>query len=240
MLRRKIADLLDRQSKELKRLGIYTALVLLLFSLCFPLLGRRVIEKSENNKDVQIPVVTDSFDFLLEETEDAPLKVDAENTLETTVDKPAESDLIQEKEKAIVAKPIEMDDMIWPMKGELVREYGVSYSPTFGDYRFHDGLDIKADRGTELFAILPGTVVSIEQSKGSGTIVTIQHGTEWQSRYSHVSQLYIMEGSEVKAGQVLGSIGQPGYYEINEGSHLHFTLLYNQQAVNPLEHLPEQ
>ena len=53
-----------------------------------------------------------------------------------------------------------------------------------------------------------------------------------QSLYAHLSTMDVKEGETVEKGQVLGRTGVTG---LAGGDHLHFTMLVNGVAVNPVE-----
>lgn len=137
---------------------------------------------------------------------------------------------------------VNIAEIIWPLEGEIIREVGLSYAQTFSDYRYHSGIDIKADRGAQAKATLPGRISRKETTKDDGMVITIEHGQQdgvvWYSVYAHLGETTLKEGDEVAAGDVVGLIGQPGYNEITEGPHLHYSLYQDNQVVNPLDYLP--
>jgi len=137
---------------------------------------------------------------------------------------------------------VDIKEIIWPLKGEVIREVGLSYSQTFSDYRYHNGIDIKAERGAQAVMSLPGKVIKKETTKDNGLVLTFEHGQQdnvvWRSVYAHLSETILREGDSVEAGTVVGIIDQPGYNEIMEGPHLHYSLYQNEQVVNPLDYLP--
>jgi murein DD-endopeptidase MepM/ murein hydrolase activator NlpD len=132
---------------------------------------------------------------------------------------------------------VDISNIMWPLKGEVSQGIGISYSKTFGDYRYHDGIDIQGDRGVEVVAVLAGKVTKKETTKSDGIKVTINHGGGWTSIYKHLGDSYLQVGDEVKIGENVGSINQPGMSEIMEGPHLHYTILKDNKVINPLDYL---
>jgi murein DD-endopeptidase MepM/ murein hydrolase activator NlpD len=65
-----------------------------------------------------------------------------------------------------------------------------------------------------------------------GNAVVVDHGLGVQSLYAHLSSIDTNVGDMVKMGQVLGRSGTTG---LALGDHLHFTMLLNGNAVNPVE-----
>lgn len=52
--------------------------------------------------------------------------------------------------------------------------------------------------------------------------------------YNHLSRYAVSQGARVKRGQVVGYSGTTGW---STGCHLHFTVLRNGEAVNPMQYL---
>jgi murein DD-endopeptidase MepM/ murein hydrolase activator NlpD len=131
-----------------------------------------------------------------------------------------------------------LSELIWPLEGQVLRGVGLSYAQTFGDYRYHNGLDIKAQRGEEIVAALAGKVKSIETSKGFGVKLILDHGEDLFSEYAHLESVYLREGEYCRQGEPLGVVNQPGLNEILEGPHLHFVLKKAGEIIDPWEYLP--
>jgi len=129
----------------------------------------------------------------------------------------------------------------WPVDGELERSYtmeALAYDVTMADWRTHDGIDIAADAGTVVVAAADGTVESIEQDELYGTTVVISHGNGVKTVYSNLAETpTVRVGDEVKAGAVIGSVGDTAICEIGEPSHVHFAISKNGESVNPLDYL---
>lgn len=177
------------------------------------------------------------------ETENAELENAKPDLAAEQAVKPA--DVVQEEILQQTTEPlpqVDIKEIIWPLKGEVIREVGLSYSQTFSDYRYHNGIDIKAERGAQAVMSLPGKVIKKETTKDNGLVLTFEHGQQdnvvWRSVYAHLSETILREGDSVEAGAVVGIIDQPGYNEIMEGPHLHYSLYQNEQVVNPLDYLP--
>jgi murein DD-endopeptidase MepM/ murein hydrolase activator NlpD len=82
----------------------------------------------------------------------------------------------------------------------------------------HTGLDFAAPSGTPIHAIANGTVTSVgyDGSYGNKTVVTLEDGTElW---YCHQTAYAVSSGQQVRAGEVIGSVGSTGNVT---GPHVH-------------------
>ncbi len=123
------------------------------------------------------------------------------------------------------------------VEGELIKEFGFVFSPTLKDYRFHGAVDVAAAEGTAVKCVLAGVVDSIQSSTEEGVTITVNHGGGVKSVYSHLAQASVDKDIYIEAGQVLGSLGQPGNLETVEGCHLHFGLIRDGEPIDPLQYI---
>lgn len=247
MLRQKMLELLESHSRQLKRMGVYIAVVLFIFAIFIPLMGRQIAKEkaADTGADLTIPAVEEQTGARDRIMEVLPIndreKIEEKNPVEPKHENSVAAALKEEtgnkQETQVLAADIKT--IIWPVKGEIIQQFGMGYSRTFSDYRYHNGIDIKVKMGTEIRSALPGKLVKLETTRSHGKLCVIDHGSGWQSMYSHLDEVYLKAGDSLKPGQVLGSAGQPGLNEILEGPHLHFTLYKDNKEVNPLDYLPK-
>ena len=129
------------------------------------------------------------------------------------------------------------DGIKWTMPCSYVRlssPYGYRTHPISGQWKFHSGVDLAGPEGTPIVATRDGTVTAAAYHSGNGNYVTINHGDGFSSSYLHMTRDTVSVGQEVKAGQLIGYMGNTGY---SKGSHLHFTIYYNGSTVNPADYL---
>ncbi len=136
------------------------------------------------------------------------------------------------------AKPF-TDSYTLPIGNEISKDYNPNtpvYNPTMGDWRTHSGIDFSGDSGAQVKAIAEGKVIKIYDDALYGTVVEIDHGNEVTARYCGINKetLEIKENSEVKAGALIGYLGEIPC-EKDEISHLHFEIFYKGKNVDPLE-----
>jgi murein DD-endopeptidase MepM/ murein hydrolase activator NlpD len=96
----------------------------------------------------------------------------------------------------------------------------------FGEYgswsRYHTGLDFRASYGTPIRAVKAGVVLYAGNSGDwAGNHVAIKHADGMTTMSSHMSSMAVSAGQAVRAGQVIGHVGQTGRAF---GAHLHFEL----------------
>lgn len=116
----------------------------------------------------------------------------------------------------------------WPCGGGITSRYG----PRGGG--FHSGIDIGAGYGAGVGAAAAGRVVSTGWDGGYGKCVLINHGNGLVTRYAHLSQINVRSGQSVGSGQLIGLVGRTGR---STGPHLHFEVIVNGSAKNPMNYL---
>ncbi len=150
------------------------------------------------------------------------------------------SNIKEEKKNISVEKEIK-DKYLWPVDGEIIREYAkdtLIYSKTLDMWLIHTGIDISANLGDEVKSIADGKVISIESNNFYGNIVRIQHANEYISVYSNLAAEDLPKlNDNIKQGDVIGKIGDTAYGESDEESHLHFEIMRDETSINPEEFL---
>lgn len=124
-----------------------------------------------------------------------------------------------------------------PLEGEILKMYSkdkVIYSKTLELWKTHDGIDIKADIGTDVKSIEKGTIEKVYDDSFYGKTIVIDHGQGYKSSYSNLDEnVYVQVKQVVKKGTKIGKIGKTSIGEIKDDSHLHFTLMKNNEIVDP-------
>lgn len=101
--------------------------------------------------------------------------------------------------------------------------------PTPGGH--HDGYDFAARTGEPIRAAMAGTVLSVGTQGGYGKTVVLKHPGGWTTLYGHAGAFKVKAGQAVKAGQIVGTVGQTG---LATGPHLHYELRRNGVPVDPV------
>ena len=122
----------------------------------------------------------------------------------------------------------------WPVNGTVALQYGSRIHPVFKTKIFNSGIDIKAASGTPVKAAGPGEVLYQGWLRGFGQVVIIDHGGDLSTVYAHLGGANVREGSTVKAGTVIGKVGNSGT-DMDYG--LHFEVRKNGAAQNPMNYL---
>lgn len=133
------------------------------------------------------------------------------------------------------------DRLFFPINSTKFSSY-YGYRDLNGKNNFHDGVDIPATPGTNIYACNNGVIINSNFLKGYGNCIIIQHDDGTKSLYGHLSENFIVSnGKYVKKGEHIGFVG-PKYLSSGKlngyttGSHLHFTIfLSNGKTTNPLD-----
>jgi murein DD-endopeptidase MepM/ murein hydrolase activator NlpD len=118
--------------------------------------------------------------------------------------------------------------LIWPVSAPITSPFGWRWG------RMHEGIDLGAAYGSPIAAAAAGTVIYAGWLGGYGNLTVIDHGGGIATAYGHQSQIAVSVGEQVAQGQIIGYVGSTGH---STGSHLHFEVRVDGQAVDPLGYL---
>ena len=96
--------------------------------------------------------------------------------------------------------------------------------------RFHYGLDLAMHTGEPIYAAFDGVVRFSKYNSSYGHLIVIRHDNGLETYYAHLSKRHVTPGTRVRAGEEIGLCGNTGR---SRGSHLHFEIRYNGNAINP-------
>ena len=113
----------------------------------------------------------------------------------------------------------------------LTSAFGWRRDPLTGQSTFHRGVDLKAAEGDPVSATGSGSVVFSGRNGGYGNSVVIEHANGLQTRYAHLSAALVHVGDQVNEGQQIGRAGHTGRAT---GPHVHYEVLAQGRAVDPL------
>lgn len=115
-------------------------------------------------------------------------------------------------------------------KGWLSSRFGARTDPFTGKDGWHNGIDYAAPRGTDILSLGAGVVVFSGDRWGYGTMVEINHGNGYVTRYAHNQSNEVRVGDIVTRGQVIAKMGSSGR---STGPHVHLEVIENGKAVDP-------
>jgi murein DD-endopeptidase MepM/ murein hydrolase activator NlpD len=126
-------------------------------------------------------------------------------------------------------------DVSIPVDGSISSSFGYRKHPIYRSIRHHRGVDIKANRGAPVRAVMAGKVEFAAYSGGYGRLVKIIHpGRYNETRYAHLASISVKEGQIVQRGEIIGLTGRSGR---TTGYHLHFELYKDGRAIDPEQYM---
>ena len=115
---------------------------------------------------------------------------------------------------------------IWPVRGKVISKYG-----TKSRGLRNDGINIRAKRGSPVFAAESGVVAYAgNELRGFGNLLLIKHEGGWITAYAHNEKLLVKRGETLKRGQKIATVGSSGNVSTPQ---LHFELRLGRSAKNP-------
>ena len=118
--------------------------------------------------------------------------------------------------------------------------FGYRRHPLFGGIRHHNGVDLRAQCGTHVFAAADGVVITSEFGRHDGNFIIIDHGYDLfgnrvHTMYSKLQSREVEVGAEVRQGQRIAQAGRTG---TSTGCHLHFEVHVNGVLNDPVNWMP--
>ena len=129
-----------------------------------------------------------------------------------------------------------------PASGAVITPFSgdeLLFQPTFGDWRVHTGTDFAAEPGETVLALTDGTVQEVFEDGLYGTCVTLSHAADLTSTYRGLTDVRVVAGQAVTAGEALGAVAETIDAEEALGTHLHVEAARAGTPVDVLELLGE-
>lgn len=132
------------------------------------------------------------------------------------------------------ARPVQGKVLSLPVSGSLIKQYGWQEDPVDNYPRFHEGIDIKAKKGSTVQVVLDGKITKVGQDPILGKYVQVHHSEELSTLYAHLSEVTVKTDELIKEGEQVGKVGDTG---IADEPHLHFEVRESGQLVDPVTRL---
>ena len=129
-----------------------------------------------------------------------------------------------------------------PASGAVITPFSgdeLLFQPTFGDWRVHSGTDFAAEPGENVLALTDGTVQEVFEDGLYGTCVTLSHDADLTSTYRGLTDVRVVAGQAVTAGETLGAVAETIDAEAALDTHLHVEAARAGTPVDVLELLGE-
>jgi murein DD-endopeptidase MepM/ murein hydrolase activator NlpD len=150
---------------------------------------------------------------------------------------PMELERVAAFKKLVTPQKLWQGAFVRPNASRISTGFGVRryYNGVFAQDYYHKGVDYAGSLGSPVLAPATGQVRLVGREADGfqvhGNVVGIDHGQGVLSILMHLQDIEVEEGEMVKAGQLIGTVGDTG---ASAGPHLHWGLYVNQVAVDPV------
>ncbi len=118
--------------------------------------------------------------------------------------------------------------------GWVSSHFGKRTDPFTGKQAYHYGVDFAGKEGSRILSVASGVVTWSGDRYGYGTMVEVDHGNGYVTRYGHNKTNLVNVGDVIQKGDAIALMGSSGR---STGPHVHFEVLRNGKAVNPVTYL---
>ena len=147
---------------------------------------------------------------------------------------PEEAEAVGASKLANVKPPIaDFGDVVGSFSGgELIK------NPTTGTWQTHNGTDLAAEVGTEVYAVSNGEITEVTKDSIWGITVVLDHHNGYVTRYCGLSDgLSVQQGDMLVSGDLIGTVGNTADIESAIAPHLHIEMLRNGSYIDPMSEL---
>ena len=121
-------------------------------------------------------------------------------------------------------------DFIAPINSIITSGYGKQRYINEQRRNPHLALDLDGELGDPVVAPLKAKVILTGDFFYTGNTIFLEHGNGLYTTYAHLSEISVELGETIQQGSVIGLIGATGRVT---GPHLHWTVYFDDNAVNP-------
>lgn len=115
-------------------------------------------------------------------------------------------------------------------EAKISNGFGSRTHPLSGEEIMHSGVDLAAEKGTEIVAAAKGEVYETGFDKNAGNYLILLHGNGEMTYYANCDTILVNEGAEVEMGEKIATVGSTG---AATGAHLHFAISYRGSYMEP-------
>ena len=176
---------------------------------------RELIAKIESEKELRVRVVTEI--------------VQQQKELRALIWKLRGPEPVKKRGRGIL-----QEGLMWPLRGTLVRRFGMVREAETGARLVSNGIHIRVPIGTPVRATAAGKVAYVGWMRGFGQLVILDHGSGHHTLSAHLSKTQVSQGQRVDKGQILGASGDTGSLS---GAKLYFELRDEGRPINPVPYM---
>jgi septal ring factor EnvC (AmiA/AmiB activator) len=121
-----------------------------------------------------------------------------------------------------------------PVKGKIGSKFGPYRNKKLNVMNYRNGINIIADKGEPIKAVMAGNVLFASWFKGYGNMIILDHGNRYYTLYANAEELFKQKGETVKTNEIIGIVGDTGSLI---GPKLYFEIRHKDKPVDPLKWL---
>ncbi len=116
--------------------------------------------------------------------------------------------------------------------GVITSLCGSRTNPVLDVDEYHNGLDIAAEEGSNVYAVRSGYVSDVHVSDTYGNVMSFETDDGYTITYNHLQKIFVEEGEKIVQGEVVAYVGSTG---LVTGPHLHYTVSLNGMLMDPIQ-----
>jgi murein DD-endopeptidase MepM/ murein hydrolase activator NlpD len=130
------------------------------------------------------------------------------------------------KNVRIIDKKIQ--ELQWPVNGEIIANFGRSKHKTLNYYTKNNGIKILVNKVSNVRAVDAGVIVYADKFRSFNKIIIIDHRNSVFSIYGLLDNIFVKENQKVLKGEIIANIGN------HENKILYFEIRYNNVPEDPI------
>ena len=237
----------SKHTAALSTRGFYTILTVccLIIAVSAWVLWSSATASEPAETEASTPIITPA-ESIPDQSEDTPV-LSEETAAPEEDEQPVPEEQPAESEETAAPTPtptvtVSAPIYVRPASGAVITPFSgdeLLFQPTFGDWRVHTGTDFAAEPGENVLALTDGTVQEVFEDGLYGTCVTLSHDADLTSTYRGLTDVRVVAGQAVTAGETLGAVADTIDADAALGTHLHVEAARAGTPVDVLELLGE-
>lgn len=189
---------------------------------------------AEATTDQPVPEPTSSV-----EVPDSSKEVSQPSASSSVSEEPSEP--VAQSEQQELPQNVPTSSFVLPVNGQMLNEFSgenLVKNVTLNDWRTHNGVDLKAEVGTEVNASESGTVTKISTDPLWGNVLEVTSANRVVYYCGLADDIPVKVDDMISVGQIVGKIGTIPCESALE-AHLHLEVKENDKYVDPMSLVAE-
>ncbi len=206
--------------------------------------GNTMKNDGEIDTEIAIDNIEKSYDEELEEIDYDEILGSNDNSNEEEnpevidIDGIAEIEEFEEIEQTATEEIVDEFLPGLPSSGRILSPFSggqLVYYETLDDWRSHQGIDIEARVGEDVYMCESGVVEKI-YSNNMGGCILVDHENGYKSLYACLGEIDLVKvGDRLSMGETIGRVGDTAVGDMVSAPHVHFEMYREGIAIDPLD-----